>query len=380
MEHKMTKSFIATGNTIRVCDRTQMISYDDLPAATYTVKFNEQTGEFYLEVIENFTLPDKIYGTNNNSSRRILNTFQDRTGSTGVLLSGVKGAGKTLLAKQTSVSAREMGIPTIVINRDWHGDEFNSFIQSITTPTIILFDEFEKIYDYQSQRKILTLLDGVFNSRKLFLITTNTSNEVSEYMRNRPGRLFYNFKFDALEQDFIREYLEDRLDDKSKIESIIKYTTIFSFFNFDMLCAVVEEMNRYNESLTSVLEVLNIEPENRQADAYTVTATVGGKSFTLDLNYYGFHPNHFEYCLWLDDDMHKSFREDDHAAGHLRDIAKSLPNSSERHISITPDLIKGFDPANNRFEYIASANGKELCVYITRNDPMAQWKYNPDSF
>src|SRR6056297_2255312 len=155
----MTKVFLKSGNTIRIRDNDAVRAFDELPPETYTVKFDERSGEFYLEQIENFTLPDKIYGKNNNYSERILNTFNQRTGSTGVLLSGIKGAGKTLLAKQTAVSARGLGIPTIVINRDWHGDEFNSFIQSISTPAIVLFDEFEKIYDYNSQRKILTLFD-----------------------------------------------------------------------------------------------------------------------------------------------------------------------------------------------------------------------------
>ena len=60
-----------------------------------------------------------------------------------------KGSGKTLLAQHTSIlAAKEHGIPTIVVNKPWFGDNFNSFIQSISQPLIIFFDEFEKVHMY----------------------------------------------------------------------------------------------------------------------------------------------------------------------------------------------------------------------------------------
>ena len=378
----MSKLFVRSGNIISVRDKTTMETYDDLPVGTYTVKFNEQQGEFYLEGIDDFALPDKIYGSNNTYSTRILNTFKDRPGSTGVMLSGVKGAGKTLLAKQTAVNGAAIGIPTIVINRNWYGDEFNSFIQSITTPSIILFDEFEKIYDYQEQRKILTLLDGVFNSQKLFIVTTNVEREVSEYMQNRPGRIFYNFKFDTLEADFIQEYLEDRLDDKTQIDSILKYTNIFSFFNFDMLSAATEEMNRYGESLQEVLDVLNIQPENRQTDTHSVSVILGGKEYQLDRNYRNFQPNQFEYIVWTDADMSPAIAKDSNAVtlANLLSEPDSPTSGNDDRIVFNPSLIKRFDAVDNRFVYGIEHNGVEAELHIKRNSQMDKWAYNPAAF
>ena len=374
----MTKTFLKSGNTFRVRDNTAISAFDQLPAETYTIKFDERAGEFFLEQIENFTLPSKIYGKNTDYSQRILNTFNQRPGSTGVLLSGIKGAGKTLLAKQTAVAGREQGIPTIVINRDWNGDEFNSFIQSISTPAIILFDEFEKIYGWSEQRKILTLFDGVFPSRKLFLVTTNTDRDVSEYMTNRPGRIYYNFEFDTLGQDFIKEFLEDRLDNKSQIDDILKYTQVFSFFNFDMLNAAVEEMNRYGETLTEVLDVLNIKPENRSTDTFKVEVVLDGKNFLVDRNYNNFQPNSFEYLLWMDGDMPKDIKEDPQAADILTSLLDE-DNEWEKYIAFNPSLIKRFDQADNRFVYGIDRGGKQLELHITRNDPLSKWTYHPDA-
>ena len=68
-------------------------------------------------------------------------------------------------------------------------------MQDIEQPCIILFDEFEKVYDDQDQEKALTLLDGVFPSRKLFIMTVNNKWRVNEHMRNRPGRIYYMLDF-----------------------------------------------------------------------------------------------------------------------------------------------------------------------------------------
>lgn len=402
------KTFLVSGNTVRVRDAESVKAFDALPPKTYTVKFDERAGEFYLEEIDSFSLPTKIYGKNTNYAERILRTFESRPGQTGVLLNGIKGAGKTLLAKQTAVLAAERGIPTIVINRDWHGDEFNSFIQSINTPSIVMFDEFEKIYDYTTQRKVLTLFDGVFNSRKLFMVTTNEERDISEFMQNRPGRMYYNFTFDTLGQDFIEEFLDDRLKDKSYKDEILKYTKVFSFFNFDMLSACVEEMNRYGESLAEVLEVLNIKPENKRTDTHRVDLVVLGRRFMLDRSYYGFQPNSFNYNVWIDNDLPDTVKRDDEVCAVLGYKSKdSAPSSQsggnavstkalqkykpvdefnlssilsgpqdEDSITFDPSLIKEFDQVENKFVYSIDRNGAEVQLHVTRNDPITEWKYH----
>jgi len=392
----MQKTFIKSGNLIRIVDKDNMTHYDQLPIGTYTVKFDKNLDEFYLEAIANFTLPSKIYGNSTSYADRILNTFNARPGSTGVMLGGIKGAGKTLLAKQTSVAGLEQGVSTIVINQDWHGDNFNAFIQSITTPAIILFDEFEKVYGYYEQRKVLTLFDGVYPSRKLFLVTTNQDRDISEFLQNRPGRIYYNFRFDTLDQGFIKEFLEDKLNDKSQIDSILKYTQVFSFFNFDMLNAAVEEMNRYNESLTEVLEILNIQPENHSADTFKLSAVINNKTFILDRKYTEFSPNNFEYLLWADNNMPKEISEDIDAAGILIEAAgkSSQPATAdnsklieldpfienEMYLAFTPHELSSFDPVTSCFVYKIERHGQSIELHVTRNDPLDKWKFNPNSF
>lgn len=235
--------------------------HEQLPPITFCVMFSQTMG-FYLQEVEGFILPEKRYGDTDKLAKRMLNTFKDRNKSTGVLLSGEKGSGKSLQAKVLSTEGLKMGLPTILVNHAFHGENFNQFIQKIEQPCIILFDEFEKTYsEKDAQEGVLTLLDGVVTNNCLFIFTVNDKYRIDTNMRNRPGRLFYAIDYEGLTIAFIKQYCEENLKDKKYLESIPRVCMIFRSFNFDMLKSLVEEMNRYGESPQDALKVLNIKPE-----------------------------------------------------------------------------------------------------------------------
>ena len=252
--------YLKSGNTFRVSNKEAMDLHEQLPPANYVIK-QDNFGNMFLETIDSFEIKGKRYGDLTRNCDRIMNTFLDRPSTTGVMLAGEKGSGKSLLAKAISMKAAEQNIPTIVINAAWAGDKFNSFIQSIDQPCVILFDEFEKVYNSDEQEQILTLLDGVFPSKKLFVLTCNDKWRVDIHMRNRPGRIYYMLDFKGLTQDFIIEYCNDNLKNKQYMEKICQISSLFGQFNFDMLKALIEEMNRYDESPEQVLTMLNAKPE-----------------------------------------------------------------------------------------------------------------------
>lgn len=268
--------FLKSGNTFRVSSKEAMDLHDNLPVGTYTVGFDKMSGQFYLEGIDSFVITGKLYGNTTRHAARILNTFNDRSASTGVMLTGEKGSGKTLLSKKIAMLAAEQNVPTIVINQPWCGEGFNAFLQMIEQPCVVLFDEFEKVYDSDDQEKMLTLLDGVYPSKKLFMLTCNDKWRVDKHMRNRPGRIFYMIDFKGIENEFIIEYCNDNLNAKEHIPSICKIAAMFGQFNFDMLKAMVEDMNRYNETPQETLKLLNAKPEFSDEAKYKVELQIDG--------------------------------------------------------------------------------------------------------
>jgi hypothetical protein len=192
------------------------------------------------------------------------------------MLVGEKGSGKTLLSKNICVELAKQNVPTIVINHPWHGDKFNTLIQSIQQPCIVMFDEFEKVYNSDEQEQLLTLLDGIYSTKKLFLLTSNDKWRVDSHMRNRPGRIFYMVDFKGLDETFIREYCYDNLlSDTKTVDTIVSIASVFGAFNFDMLKALIEEMNRYGETPQEAMRILNVKAEFDTAVTYRVEVFKG---------------------------------------------------------------------------------------------------------
>lgn len=327
---------------------------DNLPVGTYTVGVSPRG--FYLKPITSFEIEGKIYGNTPRQAERILNTFKTRPNATGVLLNGEKGSGKTMLAKLISKQAAEQGMPTLVINTPFTGDAFNTFVQSIDEPCVIVFDEFEKVFDADQQEATLTLLDGVYPTKKLFILTVNDKFKVNQHMRNRPGRIFYMIDYKGLDKQFIREYCEDRLNAKEHIDTIIRLTMLFDAFNFDMLKALVEEMNRYNETPNQALEMLNAKPFSDGGTArhnVRIFKADGKEIPTKNLHNEYIRGNpvvHDELDLSYNDVMGKDDDGDD--------------QFEYVDCTITPKDLKKVDAEAGTFTYVLKENTPEMTVVV----------------
>lgn len=313
--------YIRDGSRFNVTADANIDIHNTLPAGNYTVKFDDFRKCYYLDQVEAFRPVKKVYGNCQSRSTRIINTFLERESSTGVVLNGEKGSGKTLLARQLSMDLAEQGVPTIIINSDYCGDLFNQFIQSIAQPAVILFDEFEKVYDKEHQEQILTLFDGVYPTKKLFVLTCNDKYRIDSHMRNRPGRIYYMIDFAGLDREFIAEYCQDNLVDASKAAGVMTISALFSEFNFDSLKALVEEMNRYNETAADAIQMLNAKPTTDDSGRYdTVMTNKEGEVLPLSSNVWNGNPlRNPKLGIWTDyPDGDKDF----YTEFHVGDLVK----------------------------------------------------------
>lgn len=265
---------IQRGNTYTLQSCKDVISHDNLPVGTYIIRYNDKIDEYYLEGTSNFTVPDKIYGDTPSKGARIIETFSQRPSGTGVLLHGKKGSGKTMLANWLSSALREKGYPTLVVSGDFHDVAFKTFMMRFNQPMMILFDEFEKIYNEKNhQEHLLSMFHGVMASQTLFVLTVNDIYKVDTNMLNRPGRLYYSLEYQGVDSMFIEEYCIDKLLDKAELPGIQTFAKLFDAFTHDMLETLVEEMNRFGESASEASKMLNMNPEDAGSTQYKVRIT-----------------------------------------------------------------------------------------------------------
>ena len=254
-------NIVKAGNQFQIYG-SEISTYSLLPRGTYDVCFNKMTG-FFLKVHDDLEVNEKVYGNSPKRVKKILDGFKNSTRNFGVILSGLKGAGKSMTVR---LLAETSDYPVLLVKEPEEG--LVSFIESIKQEVIVVFDEFEKSFkgewnhgeiDSPAQDLLLSLFDGTDNGKKLFVITCNDVSMLSNYFKNRPGRFHYHFKYGLPTNDEIREYLEDNLNEEYKfnIKNILRCTDVADL-SYDCLRAIVFELN-HGYSLSETLNDLNIE-------------------------------------------------------------------------------------------------------------------------
>lgn len=238
-------------------------TYKELPVGTYDVNFHKMMG-FYLTSRSDLEVKEeKIYGSTPEKVEKVLRGFRAVNRNFGVILSGRKGIGKSLFARQLAARAKESNIPLLVVSAYIPG--IADFISSIDQEVIVLFDEFEKSFadrdDSKPQEEMLSLFDGIDSGKKLFVVTCNEVYKLNTYLINRPGRFHYHFVLNNPNPDEIKEYMTDKLD--PKYHYLIKKVIAFSMnvdLTYDILRAIAFELNS-GYSFEETISDLNISKE-----------------------------------------------------------------------------------------------------------------------
>lgn len=288
-------------------------TFSKLPAITYRVCFNENEG-FYLLRNSDLDVGEKIYGSCQAKVDKTLKSFNAMSRNMGIILSGPKGVGKSVFARMLAVKGHAADLPVLLVSDAVPG--VSNFISSIHQECIVIFDEFEKVFNIETNRgdslqtELLSLFDGLDDGKKLYVITCNDTRRLSEYLINRPGRFHYHFVVGAPSDDDIREYMMDHLQAEVQhyVDDIIAMSHSADF-TYDILRAIAFELNQ-GYSLSEALLDLNIEEDREIRFGFKVYFKNGQCAMNSDegdvIPLVGFGQEDV-WCTFLDNDDPKKY-------------------------------------------------------------------------
>ena len=243
---------------------------NELPLGVYNVGLTLE-GWYLEKYADEFTFDYKIYGLETEFCEHVIKTFENTTGNLGIMLTGIKGTGKTVTAK---ILANAFKLPVIIV-KDMGGNNQGmiEYFSSFNFDSILFFDEFEKNFS-EKDSTILQIMDGVYNIgyRKVFLLTTNQMT-VNENLVGRPSRIRYVKKFGNLDLKTVKEYLDDNLKVKEAYQDLLNYIDTLSISTIDILKSIVNEVNIHGiEGLTRAKEFFNVSTLKYHYNTYFASA------------------------------------------------------------------------------------------------------------
>lgn len=252
-----THEFLKLGN--RVIVKPAGSDYSLIAGKTYDLIYDRFEGTQLLENGE-LNLPKKVYKSNKDTTfiKRVTNYYNNSTDNTvGVMLAGIKGTGKTIMAKEL---AKESGLPIIIVSPSFPERELTRYFKKFTQEVCILLDEVEKNYDTEN---MLGFLDGVEKTcRKLVIMTCNSLREVSEYMQDRCSRIRYLRKYTAeANREFVPMIVKD-LEIKNPDKVVEFINNEFKLLSMDNIFSFLREvklLENTTENYGEIISILNVE-------------------------------------------------------------------------------------------------------------------------
>jgi len=237
---------------------TTMYNRQLLKPMVYHLRLDENKMHYLEPGNLSFDTPDRIYGNTLSVVDRVWNTFKTKAGSSGILLSGSSGSGKTLLALLLANKSIANGIPVVMVTNIKPTDSTIQYLSMLRNVTIFI-DEFGKQFSRQIQEKMLTMLSGVNSPKKMFILTENETHSLSNFILNRPERIRYHILFERVDMDVVEEYCAaNNVDEEFYKELLAKYKKV-TIFSFDHLQALVSEHLMYpDSSFEEILSILNL--------------------------------------------------------------------------------------------------------------------------
>lgn len=256
------KNFVKIGSKIAFKPITEGLDYDLEPGKIYTVSIDNYTEEISFSIAPELTLPEKVYETE--EDRKFINKVithysKIQNGTVGVMLSGLKGSGKTIMMKRIAI---ESGLPVVLIDKGFAPRQLvNLFNKLAKIEVCVLMDEIDKLGERYDDDYLLKVLDGVNSSgKKLMIFTCNDSDDISEYLMDRCSRIRYWKEYEETSASMIQTMLEDKLEDKTKSKALTDFILEnFACISFDNVASFADEVNQYpNDTYEELFNDMNL--------------------------------------------------------------------------------------------------------------------------
>lgn len=266
--------YLAVNDTLIPISDGNIVS--PVPKNIYSVKFDSKHS-IQLTRIDDFTIPKNLSGDIEHRCHFLIQAHEHHK-KLAILLQGVRGTGKSLLAKMITTYSP---YPTLNITSVLRGSDIialGDYLSKCKQPLIVILEEFEKIFsDKDVQNLFLAILDGTVEHQAFFILTTN--GDISIYFYNRPGRVRYVYKYTHLDKAEVQEIIQQRLNpDKYHLaEEIYEYLSVYKL-TYDIVYGVIEDINR-GLSLEYLSNTINIQTQRTFYDC-TIIHLASGKTHT----------------------------------------------------------------------------------------------------
>lgn len=374
---------VKTGDTSRIFS-DDLQTFDQLPVGNYKVCFHPMMG-FFLEDADSFKLTEQPYGKHPLKIAKTIKLYDSIDRSVGIILSGKKGMGKSMFARLLSAEFAEThGMPTIIVADAYPG--IVDFIESIKQECVILFDEFEKVFDNvdphkgekpdrnkESQDKLLGLFDGISQTKRMYVVTCNEIRKVNQYMINRPGRFHYHLQFNYPSVEEIELYLKDKLKPEyhNQIALVQRFANRFDL-NYDSLRAIAFDLN-LGYSFLETMEDLNVSSTETEATRYTVAVHHNnGLIATADIIMnlmssrcsFNYHTSNDDYGTVEISPLEIEIQNKDAFTAHADSIPFTVLYDDDNEVLTNASGIKVDKLVFTKKEYTTTRYGKEMERYL----------------
>lgn len=254
----MNKEFLRSGN--KVTTRPSGLDFSLEQGSIYTLKWDNWEDTAFLETDTVMNLPKNLTKTQSDIKfvNKVLNHFKATPKpTTGVILSGLKGSGKTVMSK---IIALESNLPIIIVDSTFPTRNLDKFFSKFTeTKVCVIFDEIDKNERFWNTEDLLGFLDGIKStSKKLVLFTCNIDSRINEFVIDRCSRIRYHKTFEALSREnvdaILKNYINKNIDEMTDF-----IMNSFKVVSYDNVVAFAEEyIGNQEETYENLVRDLNI--------------------------------------------------------------------------------------------------------------------------